>query len=641
VLNCASTRPTFSKMVTVHTRREEILKNQELSYLPETPALEIPRSLGAVIILFRKASRNRLLVVFSVAVMVLGTFAPCYGQGASVFNCASGFTSSGACGTNGNGGDFRLIGNYNSLSGSQILLMNATGETHSSSTANYTTLTNEQAFNAVFTFVPNGQNIAFYVQNNNNNPGYDLTSFIGGAGCEAGFFQAFDANAPPNNVFGLELDSYSPLTESGSFTYSSTQIYQMNQSPCLPNDSGPNYWPTSKISTSPVPLDNPSNSQGSTTGDTYSATITYTGTTLTLQLYDVTAGGSCPGSKCFTHTWTNLSIPAMVDGATAYPGISSGLGTVVGNYPLDLKSFDYSVLSAAPTPTFSPAAGTYGSTQSVTISDSTGSNYICYNFTGAPATNGIGGCANGTLYSGAISVPTGRTLYAVAGVPEANGDSTVAGAAYNITGTGSIPAFNQPGGTWQGNQTVQLTAAQGEVVCYNTTGSPATNGSTGCTTGTQYSTPITVSSNETIYAVAGGTGFTDSSVGSAAYVINPFASGGTAPANSPTFSPVPGTYSGTQTVTISTTTSGGYICYTLASSPPTLPPQTNNLGGCITGTLYSGPVSVSSSQTLYAMTGHSNASNPSSLVQGSYTIGTSTPAPGTPTNPKATAVPSN
>jgi len=573
--------------------------------------------------------------------MAFGITAPSYGQGTIVFNCSSGFTSSGACGTNGSGGNFKLIGKYNSLSGSQILLMNATGENHSSSTANYATLTNEQAFNAVFTFVPNGQNIAFYLQNNNNNPGYDLTTFIGGAGCESGFFQAFDANAPPNNVFGLELDSYSPLTYTGSFTYSSTQIYQMNQSPCLPNDDGPNYWPTSKISTSPVPLDNPSNSQGSTTGDTYSATITYTGTTLTLLLYDVTAGGSCPGSKCFTYTWPNISIPAMVDGTTAYPGIASGLGTVVGNYPLDLGSFAYSVLSAAATPTFSPTAGTYSGTQSVTISDSTGSSYICYNFTGAPATNGIGGCANGTLYSGAISVPTGRRLYAVAGVSGTYGDSTVASAAYNITGTGSIPVFNQPGGTWQGNQTVQLTAAQGGVICYNTTGSPATNGSTGCTTGTLDSTPITVSSNETIYAVAGGTGFTDSSVGSAAYVINPFASGGTAPANAPTFSPVPGTYSGTQTVTISTTTSGGYICYTLASSPPTLPPQANNEGGCITGTLYSGPVSVSSSQTLYAMTGTANARNPSSLVQGSYTIGTSTPVPGTPTSPKANVVPSS
>jgi Chitobiase/beta-hexosaminidase C-terminal domain len=594
--------------------------------------------MGAAIIPYRETRRSRLLVVLALAVMTLGVLIPSYGQETSIFNCPSGFKSSGLCGTNGSGGNFRLIGIYNSLSGSQILLIAANGETHVASTANYTTLTNDEAFNAVFRFVPNGQNIAFYLQNNNNNSGFDGVDFTGGAGCESGFFQAFDANAPPNNVFALELDSYSPLTENGSFTYSSAQIYQMNQSPCLPNDTGPNYWPTTKISTSPVPLNAPANGRGTTTGDTYSATITYTGTTLTLQLYDATSGGSCPGSNCFTYTWPYISIPAMVDGTQAYPGISAAIGTVVGNHPLYLDSFVYSALSAAATPTFSLSAGTYASTQSVTISDGTPSSYICYNFTGAPATNGIGGCANGTLYSGAISVPSGRTVYAVAGVPETFGDSAVASAAYNITGTGSIPTFNQPGGTFQGNQTVQLTAGQGGVICYNTAGSPATNGSTGCTTGTQYSTPITVSSNETIYAVAGGTGVTDSSVGSAAYTINPFANGGTAPANAPTYSPVPGTYPGTQTVTISTTTSGGYICYTLASSPPSLAPQTNNEGQCITGTLYSGPVTISSSETLYAIAGNANMSNPSSLVQGAYTIGTSTPAP--PTNVQGSAVPS-
>ena len=610
------------------------MKYRELSYLSGIPVSAASGSLGASIIPFRETRRRRALMVLALAVMILGIMKPSYGQGTSVFDCASGFTSSGACGTNGADGDFRLLGSFNSLSGSKIQLIAANGEIHFVGTAVYTTPTNDQAFNSVFTFVPNGQNIAFVIQNNNNVPGFDGAEFQGGAGCEGGFFQA---NPPvPNNVFAVMLDSYAPLTNNGSFTYSSTQIYQMGQSPCLPIDPG--FWPTSKLSTSPVPLTSPG-SRGSTTGDTYSATVTYTGTALTLQLYDVTAKGSCPGSSCFTHTWTNLSIPAMVDGTTAYPTVAAAIGTVVGNFPLDLDSWVYNVLSAAATPTFSPATGTYSGTQSVTISDSTDSSYICYNFTGAPATNGIGGCANGTLYSGEVSVPTGRTLYAVAGVSETSGDSAVASAAYNITGTGSIPAFNQPGGTWQGNQTVQLTAAQGGVICYNTTGSPATNGNTGCTTGTQYSTPITVSSNETIYAVAGGSGFTDSSVGSAAYVINPFASGGTAPANAPTFSPVPGTYSKTQTVTISTTTSGGYICYTLASSPPTLPPQTNNEGGCITGTLYTGPVPVSSSQTLYAMTGTATATAPSSLVQGAYMIGTSTPAPGTPTNPKATAAP--
>ena len=111
----------------------------------------------------------------------------------------------------------------------------------------------------------------------------------------------------------------------------------------------------------------------------------------------------------------------------------------------------YTVLSAASTPTFSPAAGDYGSTQSVTISASTGPT-ICYNFTGAPPTNGTTGCANGTLYTGAISVPSGRTIYAVSG-GTGYGDSPVASSAYQIASTASQPTFSASSGTYQGTST--------------------------------------------------------------------------------------------------------------------------------------------------------------------------------------------
>ena len=128
--------------------------------------------------------------------------------------------------------------------------------------------------------------------------------------------------------------------------------------------------------------------------------------------------------------------------------------------------------------------------------------------------------------------------------------------------------------------------------------------------------PITVSSNETLYAMAGGTGFTDGAVGSATYVINPFA--GQAPANAPQFSPVPGAYSGTQSVTISSTTGSSYICYTLSASPPALLPQTDNLGGCLVGTLYTGPVSIAATETLYAIAGTDLIGPPSSLWRNLY-----------------------
>jgi Chitobiase/beta-hexosaminidase C-terminal domain len=579
-------------------------------------------------------------------------------------NCPSGFNSStGACGVapgipGATGYPLAIFGDSNSsvgLSGSAINLQ-PTGTVHAPDNINFVgAAVNVQAFTTTFRFVPNNWNLAFYLENATSSgggsgpaPGFSLAkSFTSGAGCEGAFYQAF-GGIPGNNIFVLNFDNgnlqVNSLTPSW---YSNVQIYQQLQDPCIAADGTEPYYQghQNKVSTSPVPMASPATTRQTSTGDTYSATIIYTGTTVILNLYDVTAGGSCPGARCFTYTWPNISIPTLVDGTTAIAGFGGATNSASSNNLL-LNSWVYTVLSAPATPTFSPTGGTYGSTQTITISDSSSGSVICYNTTGAPSTNGQAGCTNGTLYSGTISVPKGETIYAVAG-GTGYGDSAVASSVYNIASTASTPFFNQPGGTWQGNQTVQLTAAQGGVICYSTSTTPATNGSTGCTTGTLYTTPITVSSNQTINAVAGGTGFTDSAVGSAAYVISPFAvvAGytGVYPANSPTFSPLPGTYSSTQSVTISTATSTGvsspYICYLLSASTPTSLPEPNSLGGCSIGTLYTSPVSVSSTQTLYAVAGTTTGAYgtagtgpPSSVVQGAYTISSSggtRPAPPT------------
>jgi Chitobiase/beta-hexosaminidase C-terminal domain len=626
------------------------VKYRELSYLPGTPVSAASGSLDAATFTFRRTRRNWLLVVLALAVMMSGMLIPAYGQGTKVINCPSGFSSTltAPCGVGFPGSEpprtFLSPGNAGQFLSGSTLVLQPTGVHHLPACLIFQTAVNVQAFSTTFTFVPDGQTVAFVAQNNTSVNGGSSTNpqnFCSGAGGEEGFYQGENfSGAPvsPNNIFAIDFDSFSPLTNSGSFSFSSTQIYEQNEAPFLPAGCETlACWPTDKISTSPVQLNSPSNAQGTTTGDTYSAHITFTGTTIIENLFDVTAGGSCPGSSCFTFTWNNVSVPAMANGTTAFVGITSSTG-LAATAPLDIDSIVYTVLSAAATPTFSPTAGTYGSTQSVTISPSSSSSgsIICYDFVGAPATNGSTGCATGTLYSGAISVPSGRTVYAVAG-GTGYGDSAVTSSAYNITGTASMPTFSTDSGIWQGNQNVQLVSASGGVICYNTTGSPATNGTTGCTTGTQYSTPIVVSSNETLYAVAGGTGISDSAVNSVALKISPFA--GTAPVNAPSFSPVPGTYAGTQRVTLSSTTPGNNICYTLASSPPSVPPQTDNMGGCQSGTLYSGPISVSSTQTLYAIAGTKLTSNPSSLTAGTYTIGGGSSTPSAPTNVRGTPVP--
>lgn len=266
----------------------------------------------------------------------------------AAIDCPHGFAASGSCQANNDGGPvFAFInggGGKSGLEGSSARIV-AQGDAHAAQAFNYQTAqVDVRAFTAIFTFVPDGQNVSFVLNNSSNSPYFNGKSFVSGAGCEAGFFQAYSQPAPPNHVFALELDSYSPLDKSnpfGPFVNSSVQIYQSDQSPCLPNDSGNNYPNLSKISTAPVALNSPANKQNTTTGDTYSATLTYDGLTLTLSLYDVTAGGACPGSACFTHTWSNVDIPSLVGGTDAWVGFTGSTGNSA-IAPLYVKSFVYS-----------------------------------------------------------------------------------------------------------------------------------------------------------------------------------------------------------------------------------------------------------------------------------------------------------
>ena len=306
--------------------------HRQLLFLPEVSAKEVPELTGTVArrSVFKSIRMGVTIKQYLLLLaVILGTLGSASAQ--SVFNCSSGFSSSGSCGVSsiGAGGQpFQLVGSANGsnpgLNGSQVNLI-PSGSSHVALSLNYKTRVNVQGFTSTFTFVPNGQNVAFVLQNSNNNPTFNGASFSAGAGCEAGFYQAFN-QSPPNNVFALELDSWSYLGSVQSFSYSSAQIYQSGQSPCNPNDSGPGYTRIDKLSSSPVPFNSPAGSQGTSTGHTYQATVTYDGSNFTLNLHDVTAGGSCPGTKCFSHTWTNVNIPSLVGADTAYVGFTAATG---------------------------------------------------------------------------------------------------------------------------------------------------------------------------------------------------------------------------------------------------------------------------------------------------------------------------
>ncbi len=554
---------------------------------------------------------------------------------AQAINCSSGFnttsTADGGCGisVNGQAADF-WIGNHPSsiLSGSSAILAPSHAG-HLSNSLIKQVAVNNQAFTTSFRFVPNGLNVAFILENDLN-PGAGQYPFIfaAGAGGEGGLSQfAGGSNIPPSHVFALMLDQYSPLVNDGSgqFTYSSAQIYQTLQvTGGVQSLAGylPEY-PINKISTSPVALNAPANAQATTTGHTYSATINYDGYTLTLNLFDVTAGGSCPGANCFTHTWTGVYIPEITGATTAYAGLVAGTSGAGGGAPnpLLIDSFTYAATTptgapsftawnanstynigtvSAASPVYSVAPGTYPGTQTVAISTSTSPhNYICYLLSSTtpalyPQPDNNGGCSTGTLYTTPISIASTATLYAMAGSnnaafplgsvapPGLGPPSTLVAATYTIAASSvaATPTFSPAGGAYSSTQSVTLSDQSPGAVIYYTT-----DGSAPSVSSNRYLQPLNVDSSQTLRALAVLAGSADSPSASATFVIS---SGIQIP--SLTFSPSAGTYAAAQVVTINNAPTGADLYYTTDGTTPTA-----------SSSKYSGPVKIASTETLKAI----------------------------------------
>ena len=143
----------------------------------------------------------------------------------------------------------------------------------------------------------------------------------------------------------------------------------------------------------------------------------------------------------------------------------------------------------------------------------------------------------------------------------------------------ATPTFSPGSGTYSSPQSVTiLTATSGASIYYTTDGSVPSSAST------LYTTPVSISVDTTIKAIAEKTGYINSDIGTANYVIS------LPKVATPTFSPGSGTYSSTQSVTISTLTSGASIYYTTDGSVPTS-----------ASTLYTTPVSISVDTTIKAI----------------------------------------
>lgn len=166
----------------------------------------------------------------------------------------------------------------------------------------------------------------------------------------------------------------------------------------------------------------------------------------------------------------------------------------------------------------------------------------------------------------------------------------------------NAPTLSVSGGTYNSSQSVtisDLTPSAALVYCIDFTGT--------CTPGTSYSGAITVSQTEHVRTIGTRSGWGDSAVTDAAYVIQ---------TGTPTDSPGAGTYSSAQTVTLSDATGGAYICYTTDGSTPA-----GTASICTNGTHYTAGFLVSSTTTVKAVANYS-LFDQSNILTSVYTIQT-------------------
>ncbi len=224
------------------------------------------------------------------------------------------------------------------------------------------------------------------------------------------------------------------------------------------------------------------------------------------------------------------------------------------NYnPSAVATAQYKIILDAVTPAFDPGSGSYSAPQSVGITDATPGAAIFFTRDGTTPTPAS------TRYTGPIELPFSQyiqTLKAIAGGEGIN-SSAVASATYTITPLVATPVFFPPAGTYSGPQSVTISDSTENATIHYTT-----NGRTPTTKSQKYTSPIDVQDSETVKAIAATSVEKVSEVGSAPYTIT---QGVTAP---PVVATRPA-LNGAVVVSLSTTSPGATIYYTLDSSTAT------------------------------------------------------------------------
>mgnify|MGYP000205104434 CR=1 FL=1 len=280
-------------------------------------------------------------------------------------------------------------------------------------------------------------------------------------------------------------------------------------------------------------------------------------------------------------TW-NVRAIAKRNGADLSNVVS---GTYIINYQM--------VGSPTITPSsgsFSSGSGTWNNTVSVTLQPWPTAATIRY------TTNGADPLSSGTIYSGgSIAITTDGTVVKAIATQTQMLNSTVTSATvnYKVADITIAPASTALDGTAQISMTTTTTGA---TIRYTTDGSTPTS-----VHGTVYTAPITPNGNISIKALAYRSSFQDSAISGKDYTVT---------AQAPIFSLAAGDYFSAQNLTLSVADGNLAMRYTTDGSDPTT----------TSGTVYTGPIPISATTQVRAVSFGAAYGGSSPIVSRSYNI---------------------
>ncbi len=152
-----------------------------------------------------------------------------------------------------------------------------------------------------------------------------------------------------------------------------------------------------------------------------------------------------------------------------------------------------------------PPSGGNGTSVTVTGTNLSGATTMTFGATPVTPSSSTSTTVTATAPSGSGTVNVTVTT--------SNGTSNAESFTYTST-PAATPTFSPAAGTYTSTQTVTISDSTSGATIYYTT-----NGTTPTTSSTVYSAPISVSTTETVEAIATASGYTTSPVGSAAYTI--------------------------------------------------------------------------------------------------------------------------